>query len=126
FARRWFEKVHPAAYKQGGSRATAARQVKNKLVPAFGGIELKDITTERLQGYVATLQARGLGAKYIRNLVFTMSAMWNTARSWQYIASNPFEGLVVPACGKSKAEAYSEEEVLVILAAAPEPFQTYL
>src|ERR1700734_497508 len=75
FARRWSEKIKPIAYKVGGSQATAGRHVKGKLVPAFGNIELKDITTEVLQSYVVDLLGRGLSAKYERNIISTMSAM---------------------------------------------------
>jgi integrase-like protein len=59
FARRWSEKVKPIAYKEGGSQATAGRHVKGKLIPAFGKLELKEITTEVLQSYVADLLRLG-------------------------------------------------------------------
>jgi len=126
FARRWFKDVHPVAYKPGGSQATSSRQVSNKLIPAFGNMELRDITTEVLQGHVADLQRRGLGAKYIRNLMATMSAMWEVALAWTYVAHQPFAGLILPPCEKPEAEAYSREEALAIFQAAPEPFQTFL
>jgi hypothetical protein len=51
--------------------------VKGKLVPALGEIELKDITTEVLQSYVANLPESRLSAKYVRNIISTMSAMWD-------------------------------------------------
>jgi integrase len=126
FARRWFETVHPIAYKEGGSQATAGRHVRGKLIPAFGNIELKDITTEMLQSYVADSQQRGLGAKYIRNIISTMSAMWDVAVSWGYIAHKPFSSLILPACDRSDVEPYSEEEVIKIFRAAREPFRTFL
>jgi integrase len=126
FAKRWFEKVHPIAYKEGGSQATSGRQVRNKLIPAFGSIDLKDINTEVLQSYVADLQRRGLGPKYIRNLISTMSAMWDVAVAWKYVAQQPFTDLILPACEKPNAEAYSQEEAMAIFKAATEPFKTFL
>ena len=126
FARRWSEKIKPIGYKVGGSQATAGRHVKGKLVPAFGNIELKDITTEVLQSYVADLLGRGLSAKYVRNIISTMSAMWDVAVSWKYVTHKPFAELILPECEPSDAEPYSTEEVMKIFQAATEPFQTYL
>jgi integrase len=126
FARRWSEKIRPIAYKEGGSQATAGRHVKGKLVPAFGKIELKDITTEVLQSYVADLLGSGLSAKYVRNIISMMSAMWNVALSWKYVTHKPFADLILPECEPSDAEPYSTEEVMKIFQAAAEPFKTYL
>jgi hypothetical protein len=83
FARRWSEKVKPIAYKEGGSQATAGRHVKGKLVPAFGEFELKEVGTEILQSYVADLLGSGLKAKYVRNIMSTMSAGRVTNSSFQ-------------------------------------------
>lgn len=126
FARRWSQKVKPIAYKEGGSQATAGRHVKGKLVPAFGEFELKEVRTEILQSYVADLLGSGLKAKYVRNIMSTMSAMWEIAVSWKYVNHNPFTELVLPACDLSDVEPYSSEEVIRIVRAAAEPFRTFL
>jgi len=126
FARRWSEKIKPIAYKAGGSQATAGRHVKGKLVPAFGNIELKDITTEVLQSYVADLLANGLSAKYVRNIISTMSAMWDVAVNWKYVNHKPFAELTFPECECSEVEPYSQEEVITIFRSAREPFRTFL
>jgi len=126
FARRWSEKIKPTAYKAGGSQATAGRHVKGKLVPAFGNIELKDITTEVLQSYVADLLANGLSAKYVRNIISTMSAMWDVAVNWKYVNHKPFAELTLPECECSEVEPYSQEEVITIFRSAREPFRTFL
>jgi len=126
FARRWSEKIKPIAYKAGGSQGTAGRHVKGKLVPAFGNIELKDITTEVLQSYVADLLANGLSAKYVRNIISTMSAMWDVAVNWKYVNHKPFAELTLPECECSEVEPYSQEEVITIFRSAREPFRTFL
>jgi integrase len=126
FARRWSEKVKPIAYKEGGSQATAGRHVKGKLVPAFGDIELKDITTEVLQSYVADLLRSGRSAKYVLNIISTMSAMWDVAVSWKYVNHKPFAELILPDFECSEVEPYSQEEVLTIFRSAGEPFRTFL
>ena len=126
FACRWSEKVKPIAYKQGGSQATAGRHVVGKLVPAFGEVELKDITTEVLQSYIADLLESGLSAKYVRNIISTMSAMWNVALAWKYIDHKPFAELILPECEPSDAQPYTAKEVMEIIRAAPEPLRTFL
>ena len=126
FARRWSEKVKPIAYKEGGSQATAGRHVKGKLVPAFGNLELRDITTELLQSYVADLLASGLRAKYVRNVISTMSAMWDVAVSWKYVNYNPFTELILPQCEAPDVELYSSEEVMKIFRTATDPLKTFL
>jgi integrase len=126
FARRWSEKVKPIAYKEGGSQATAGRHVKGKLGPAFGNLELRDITTELLQSYVADLLASGLSAKYVRNIISTMSAMWGVALSWKYVNYNPFTELILPQCEAPDVELYSSEEVMKIFRAATDPLKTFL
>ena len=125
FAHRWLENVLPT-YKQGGSQATTRRQVKNRLIPVFGNCELKDITTEVLQSYIAALLKKGNSAKYIRNIVSTMSAMWSIALSWNYVNYKPFEGLLLPQLVKPNSDAYEPEEAIAIFRAAREPFRTFL
>jgi len=126
FARRWSEKIKPIAFKEGGSQATVGRHVKGKLLPAFGNIELKDITTEVLQSYAADLLGRGLSAKYVRNVVSTMSSMWDTALSWKYVNHKPFAELILPQCEAPDVEPYSSEEVMKIFRAATDPLKTFL
>jgi integrase len=125
FAHRWLENVLPT-YKQGGSQTTTRRQVKNRLIPVFGNCDLKDITTEVLQSYIAALLKKGNSAKYIRNIVSTMSAMWSIALSWNYGTYEPFEGLILPQLVRSNSDAYEPEEAMAIFGAALEPFRTFL
>ena len=125
FGHRWLENVLPT-YKPGWSQATTRRQVKNRLIPVFGNCDLKEINTEVLQSYIAALLKKGNSAKYIRNLVSTMRAMWSIALAWNYVTHKPFEGLILPPLTKPESDAYSLEEALTIFRAAREPFKTFL
>ena len=125
FAHRWLENVLPT-YKPGGSQATIRRQVKNRLIPVFGNFDLKDIRTELLQSHIAALLKKGNSAKYIRNLVSTMSAMWSIALAWNYVTDRPFEGVILPQLVKPNSDAYSPEEAITIFGAARDPFRTFL
>lgn len=126
FAARWFEKVHSVRYKIGGSQATTARQVRNKLLPAFGSVELKDISTEMLQGYVASLRAQGIGAKTVRNIVSVMSSMWQVALNWKYVVDDPLKGLILPEIDKPNVQPYTPDEAAAIFAAATGAFKLFV
>src|SRR5437867_5690551 len=67
---------HTRSYGDWSSDVCSS-DLKGKLIPAFGDIELKDITIEVLQSYVVNLLGSGLSAKYVRNIISTMSAMWD-------------------------------------------------
>ncbi len=125
FGSRWLERVLPT-YKVGGSQQTVRRQVQNKLLPAFGILNLQDINTETLQAWVAALQRAGCGSKYIKNLVSTFSALWTVAVAWGYVKHKPVEGVILPRCAKPKTEKYTLDETLAMMRAAKEPLKTYL
>ena len=125
FAERWIEKVLPT-YKVGGSQSTTRKQVRNRLVPALGGFDLRDINSEILQGYVAGLQKENYSPKYIRNLVSTLGAMWQTAIAWSYVTHKPVQGVILPKCIKPEAEQYTMEETMRMFEAAREPLKTFL
>lgn len=125
FAERWIANVLPT-YKVGGSQSTTRKQVRNRLVPALGNFNLQEITAEVLQGYVAGLQKQSYSPKYIRNLISTFSAMWETAVAWGYVTHKPGQGVILPQNVKPEAEQYTMEETMRMFAAAPEPLKTFL
>ena len=100
--------------------------MRNSLVPALGNYDLRDINAEVLQGYVAGLQKRNYSPKYIRNLISTFSAMWDTAVAWGYISYKPVQGVILPQCIKPEAEQYTMEETMRMFRAAREPLRAFL
>ncbi|HWA95056.1 MAG TPA: tyrosine-type recombinase/integrase [Terracidiphilus sp.] len=125
FAERWIANVLPT-YKVGGSQSTTRKQVRNRLVPALGDFTLQEITTEVIQGYVAGLQKQNYSPKYIRNLISTLSAMWEIAVAWSYVTHKPVQGVILPQAVKPEAEQYTVEETMRMFAAATEPLRTFL
>jgi integrase len=125
FGERWIANVLPS-YKVGGSQSTTRKQVRNRLFPALGNFDLRDLTTEVLQGYVAGLQKRNYSPKYIRNLISTFSAMWDTAVAWSYVTHKPVQGVILPQAVKPEAEQYTMEETMRMFRAAREPLRTFL
>ncbi len=125
FAERWIANVLPT-YKVGGSQSTTRKQVRNRLVPALGNFTLQEITTEVIQGYVAGLQRQNYSPKYIRNLISTLSAMWEIAVAWSYVTHKPVQGVILPQAVKPEAEQYTVEETMRMFAEATEPLRTFL
>ena len=125
FAERWIANVLPT-YKVGGSQSTTRKQVRNRLVPALGNFTLQEVTTEVIQGYVAGLQKQNYSPKYIRNLISTLSAMWEIAVAWSYVMHKPVQGVILPQAVKPEAEQYTVEETMRMFAEATEPLRTFL
>jgi integrase len=98
-----------------------------RLLPTFGNVALKDITSEVIQSYVGYLTTDcKLSAKYARNIISTMSVMWRQALNWKYITCDPFEGVVLPQVGRPKGRVYTEEETTAIFQAAEGPLKTFI
>lgn len=121
FAQRWQEIVLPN-YKQSTQREYR-NALQNKLLPAFGKLDMREITTQQIQKFVADLQ---VGAKTKHNLVATLRAMWRIAKSWGYVKHDPFPGVMLPDIPRPKREPYTEAETLKMIDAAPEPLRTFL
>lgn len=51
--------------------------------------------------------------------------MWTSARSWGYVAHDPFGGLVLPKRGLVQTFAFSLEEIKRIIDSANEPYKTF-
>lgn len=120
------ESVLPQAY-QLSTQEQVKRQLKGKLLPTFQNVALRDISTEMIQAYIGHLTTdRKLSAKYTRNLVSTMSAMWRQALAWRYVCHDPFKDAVLPQLDRPKARVYSLEETLSIMQAASGPLKTFL
>ncbi len=121
FAKRWQELVLPT-YKLSTQREYR-NALRSRLLPAFGKLDMREITTQQIQKFVAELQ---VGAKTKHNLVATLRAMWRVAKSWGYVKHDPFLGVMLPDIPRSNKEPYTEEETLRMIEAAPEPLKTFL
>jgi integrase len=51
--------------------------------------------------------------------------MWNNARSWGYVAHDPFSGLVLPKRGLAHTFTLSLPEIRNVIGAASEPYRTF-
>lgn len=122
FSKRWMEMIVPT---HKPSSQVGEKAHNNKwLVPFFGDLPLKHITPEVVQRFVSTLPA--LAPKTVRNIIATFRNMMETAVVWNYITTNPVSRVKLPENAPAERECFTEEQIQMILRAAPEPLKTFL
>jgi integrase len=94
------------AERRGRKRSTCANiesETRVHLAPFFRGRSLDAIQPEDVLDLIATLQGKQLAPKTIRNVIATLSALFNFARAPQrrWASANPCEGLELPAVPQS-------------------------
>jgi integrase len=96
--------AHYIAHAERRGRKPSTRQnieseVRVHLAPFFGARSLDAIEPEDVLDLVAELERKGLAPKSIRNVIGTLSALFNFARAprRRWANANPCEGLELPA-----------------------------
>ena len=120
FANRWDATV--LSQHKPSTQCATRSQLRKWLLPQLGSCALKDLDGQRLQAFVSGCHCN---PKTIRNLVATLRMMWNSARAWDYVAHNPFDGLVLPKRGLIKTFTFSLEETQRIITSASQPYTTF-
>jgi len=111
------------AKRRGRKPSTLANiesEVRVHLEPFYGERSIDSITPEDVLDLVANLEGKGRSPKTIHNVVATLSALLN-----RYAASNPCDGLELPAVPEQAEIRYLtlEEVDAVLRHARPGPFQ---
>ena len=72
------------------------------LIPFFGDRPLDGITPEQVDDLIAVLEGKGLAPKTIRNIIATLSALFNFAKAprRRWAAINPCDGVELPAVAR--------------------------
>lgn len=83
---------------------------------------MREIGPEKVQRFISSVQ---LSAKTAKNLFATLQMLFKSARAWGYIAPDPVSDIVLPKRHRPPRRFFSVDEALRILAAAPEPYQTF-
>jgi integrase len=120
FASRWQATV--LVQHKPSTQATIKGHIRKHLVPCFGNVALREMTTEEVQRFISGVRA---SPKTVRNLFATLQMMWKSARAWAYIAHDITDGVVLPKQQRPRRFFFSLEEVQRILAAAAEPHRTF-
>jgi integrase len=118
------------AERRGRKPSTCANiesETRVHLEPFFRGRSLDSIQSEDVLDLVGALEAKGLAVKTIRNIVATLSALFNFAQGprRRWVSTNPCAGLELPAVpDQTEIRFLTLEEVDRLVAAArPGMFQ---
>jgi integrase len=114
------------AERRGRKRSTCLNiqsEVRVHLAPFFGERALDAITADDVLDLVATLEGKHLAPKTVRNVIGTVSALFNFAkaphRAWATV--NPCEGLELPAAPAATEIRFLALDELELLVAHARP-----
>lgn len=113
------------AERRGRKRSTTTNiesEARVHLEPFFGTRAMDSIVSADVLDLIGTLEGKGLSAKTIRNVIATLSALFNFARAPQrrWAAENPCEGVELPAVpDRTEIRFLTLEEVDAVVAHAP-------
>ncbi len=71
------------------------------------------------------VQRCSLAPKSCHNLVLTLRMMWKSAKAWDYVSHDPFEGLVLPKIVRRPRFFFTLDEIQHIIAAASGPLKSF-
>ncbi|MDD6479442.1 MAG: tyrosine-type recombinase/integrase [Oscillospiraceae bacterium] len=88
----------------------------------IGNLPINKVNLTCLQGYILRLSEEGISAKTIKNTYMVISSVFKLAIKMGIITKdrNPMDDVVLPKLTKPNADAYTEEEVKLILQRAKE------
>ena len=119
FAEKW-QRIVLTQHKHS-TQAAMRSQIKCHLMPVFGDVQLKDMNGMLIQRFISSCDA---SPKTVRNLIATLRTMWTSAKTWEFVAHDPFAGLVLPKWDRAEQACFRAEDVQRIIAAAPAPYAT--
>jgi len=119
FADLWRQSV--LTQHKPSTQSAVNSNLKNWLVPYFGDCAMKDIGAQNVQMFVRNCS---LSPKSCLNLTLTLRMLWKTAKAWNYVSHNPFDGLVLPKITHQRRFFFTLEEIQRIIKAADDPHRT--
>jgi integrase len=88
--------------------------IEKRLIPAFGHLQMSNISTRAMQLYVAD-RRRNICGKSILNEVVLLKTMFKHAYKWDYIKINPCEHLERPKTVKPEIDILEPTETSILL-----------
>jgi integrase len=95
----------------GKTLATYRSQLKNHILPHFGGRKLTAVSTSDIRNWVAQLEKTGIGSVTIRQSYRLLHQIFESALVDELIVRNPATGVRLPKGSKKKLGALSVPEV---------------
>jgi len=109
FARLWLSSY--AEMKLKPSTLRSYRDIiNNHLIPVMGDYQLTEITTDKLQRYVA-MRLRKVKPKTVINEIVPLKEMFRHAVKWGYLKANPAGDVERPSFDKKEIEILMLDEV---------------
>ncbi len=100
--------------------------IKNYLMPAFGDLCLRDLTSLALQRYFSQMAGVKLAHESKDKIRDVLSSILGSAVKYGYLVKNPAEGLKLPPSKKGKrAKPFiTPQQFIALVALIPEPYAT--
>lgn len=122
FAERWLESI--SSTHKLGSKYAERSLVRRHLIPRWGAMSMKEISIspEAVQRWVSGIA--GYAPATIISIANVGSRIFDCAKRWNYITTNPFNGLVLPSNPVVERFAFTQEQMRQIVMKAEEPYRT--
>jgi integrase len=92
------------------------------LLPAFGNVQLRLLSRESIQTFLANKFKQGLSWRTVKHIRTTLGTILGTAEVWGYVEDNPVRKTRLPRRGpRPERLVLSPEHLLSLLEALPEP-----
>src|SRR5262249_34016000 len=108
--------------RKRSTRENVESEVRIHLVPFFGERPFEKIEPEDVEDLIATLAGKALAPKTIRNIIGTLSALANFAKSpaRRWASSTPCDGAELPRAPEPRETRYLRpEEIAALIEHAP-------
>lgn len=122
FAIKWRRDV--LSQLKPSTRMADKSRLSKHLIPEFGEICMKDLSSQRIQAMIAR-KTGAVSPKSMRNLIALLGMMWNQAKAWGYVQHDPFACLVLPEREALNEPCLTLGEMKMIIGEAQEPHKTY-
>lgn len=117
FAAEWLDVYLPAQRLKASTVADYRNTLNRHAVPFLGDLPIGTIGTRELDAYVAAKVEQGLSGKTIQNQLRTLHQVFDRARRWGWIHTNPLADFEGPKVEQPETLILHEAEVAALLKA---------
>ena len=107
----WSGRVEAVRSRRPSTEARDAMLMRRHVLPAFGDIELRHITPEAVQDWIAALTRRGLGADTVRKCHGLLAYSFAQAARQRIVVASPCTHTLLPALPAAEMRFLSPSEI---------------
>ena len=122
FADKWLEQ-YARPYVKPSTFRTYKNTINHHLIPVFKGFWLADITSDKIQGFIANA-LKTHSPKTVNNTLILMKTMFKYARRWKHIRESPAQDIDNAPLEHKEMDFLNPEEVNLLLKYSEEPYET--